>query len=46
MTGARNTIMIEREIAKSGLRVSAVGLGGMAMSEFYDPQRMNDQEGT
>jgi aryl-alcohol dehydrogenase-like predicted oxidoreductase len=36
--------MIERELGKSGLRVSAVGLGCMGMSEFYDPKLMNDEE--
>jgi aryl-alcohol dehydrogenase-like predicted oxidoreductase len=38
--------MIERELGKSGLRVSAVGLGCMGMSEFYDPKQMNDAEST
>jgi aryl-alcohol dehydrogenase-like predicted oxidoreductase len=37
-------IMTERELGKSGLRVSALGLGCMGMSEFYDPGRMNDEE--
>jgi aryl-alcohol dehydrogenase-like predicted oxidoreductase len=36
--------MIERELGRSGLKVSAVGLGCMGMSEFYDPGRMNDEE--
>lgn len=36
--------MTERELGGSGLRVSAVGLGCMGMSEFYDPQLMNDEE--
>jgi aryl-alcohol dehydrogenase-like predicted oxidoreductase len=36
--------MIERTLGKGGLRVSAVGLGCMGMSEFYDPSRMNDDE--
>ena len=34
--------MTERELGKSCLRVSAVGLGCMGMSQFYDPKRMND----
>ncbi|HKI32653.1 MAG TPA: aldo/keto reductase [Gemmataceae bacterium] len=36
--------MTERELGRSGLRVSAVGLGCMGMSEFYDPKQMNDEE--
>src|SRR3984893_4670173 len=36
--------MIQRELGKSGLKVSAVGLGCMGMSEFYDPKQMNDEE--
>src|SRR3954447_24567203 len=36
--------MIERELGRSGLRVSALGLGCMGMSEFYDPTQMNDEE--
>jgi aryl-alcohol dehydrogenase-like predicted oxidoreductase len=36
--------MIERELGRSGLKVSAVGLGCMGMSEFYDPSQMNDEE--
>ena len=36
--------MIERGLGRSGLRVSAVGLGCMGMSEFYDPKQLNDEE--
>jgi aryl-alcohol dehydrogenase-like predicted oxidoreductase len=36
--------MIERVLGTSGLRVSAVGLGCMGMSEFYDPKQMDDAE--
>src|SRR4051812_29726312 len=36
--------MIERVLGRGGLRVSAVGLGCMGMSEFYDPSRMDDAE--
>jgi aryl-alcohol dehydrogenase-like predicted oxidoreductase len=36
--------MTEHELGKSGLKVSAIGLGCMGMSEFYDPGQMNDQE--
>jgi aryl-alcohol dehydrogenase-like predicted oxidoreductase len=36
--------MIERELGRSGLGVSAVGLGCMGMSEFYGPGRSDDAE--
>jgi len=36
--------MTERELGRSGLKVSAVGLGCMGMSEFYDPKQKNDEE--
>jgi aryl-alcohol dehydrogenase-like predicted oxidoreductase len=36
--------MTKRELGTSGLRVSAVGLGCMGMSEFYDPKQTNDAE--
>ena len=36
--------MTERELGRSGLKVSAVGLGCMGMSEFYDPAQMDDAE--
>jgi aryl-alcohol dehydrogenase-like predicted oxidoreductase len=36
--------MTERELGKSGLKVSAIGLGCMGMSEFYDPAQMKDEE--
>jgi aryl-alcohol dehydrogenase-like predicted oxidoreductase len=36
--------MTEHTLGKDGLRVSAIGLGCMGMSEFYDPSQMNDDE--
>ena len=36
--------MIERTLGADGLKVSAVGLGCMGMSEFYDPKQMDDTE--
>jgi len=38
--------MIERTLGRGGQRVSAVGLGCMGMSEFYDPKQMDDAEST
>ena len=36
--------MIQRKLGNGGLRVSAIGLGCMGMSEFYDPSKMDDGE--
>jgi aryl-alcohol dehydrogenase-like predicted oxidoreductase len=36
--------MTERELGWSGLWVSAVGLGCMGMSDYYDPKQLNDAE--
>jgi aryl-alcohol dehydrogenase-like predicted oxidoreductase len=36
--------MTKRPLGKSGLTVSAIGLGCMGMSEFYDPKLMDDAE--
>jgi aryl-alcohol dehydrogenase-like predicted oxidoreductase len=40
----KDTAMIERQLGTSGLRVSAIGLGCMGMSEFYGPDQMDDDE--
>jgi aryl-alcohol dehydrogenase-like predicted oxidoreductase len=37
-------MMTERTLGMNGLKVSAIGLGCMGMSEFYDPSQMNDDE--
>ena len=37
-------VMIERTLGRSGLNVSAIGLGCMGMSEFYDPGARDDAE--
>lgn len=36
--------MNQRELGKSGLALPEVGLGCMGMSEFYEPQQMNEEE--
>ncbi len=36
--------MARRKLGSSGLTVSAIGLGCMGMSEFYDPRQMDDAE--
>src|SRR5271170_5817069 len=36
--------LAKRTLGRNGLPVTALGLGCMGMSEFYDPQQMNDEE--
>jgi aryl-alcohol dehydrogenase-like predicted oxidoreductase len=36
--------MTERTLGRGGLKVSAIGLGCMGMSEFYDPKQQDDAE--
>jgi len=36
--------MNQRTLGRGGPKVSAIGLGCMGMSEFYDPSRMDDAE--
>lgn len=38
--------MQERTISKNGLKVSGLGLGCMAMSEFYGPSDLNESRAT
>ncbi len=38
------TATTHRELGKSGLKVSPIGLGCMGMSEFYDPKAQDDAE--
>ena len=42
--GAARGGMPRRTLGRGGLRVSAIGLGCMGMSEFYDPKQMDEAE--
>jgi aryl-alcohol dehydrogenase-like predicted oxidoreductase len=44
ITGKGINDMIERELGTEGLKVSALGLGCMGMSDFYDPGHQNDDQ--
>jgi aryl-alcohol dehydrogenase-like predicted oxidoreductase len=39
-----SSALASRTLGRNGLSVTAIGLGYMGMSEFYDPQQMNDEE--